>query len=1170
MNNIANSTLPLRKTFFCIYLLFITLTGYAQLPSGFIDAKLQSGYTSPMGVVFSKNGQKMFVWEKKGKLWVSNWNGSTYIKQSSAVLDITEEVGDWGDFGFESVALDPDFDSNGLIYLFYQVDRHHLLKFGTSEYSATTNDYFNATISRLTRYKVSTSGSTLTADNGSRKILLGESKSTGVPATHQSHAGGQIIFGTDGTLFVTTGDNASFSGVDAGSKSDTYFQQALDDGIMRSTENVGSLRSQLINSFCGKLLRMDPNTGNGISSNPYYDSSNPRSAKSRVWALGFRNPYRATFKTGTGSTNPSEGNPGTLLVGDVGNGSWEEVNIIEKGGVNCGWPLYEGIDPVFAFLDLGTLNQEESGNPTFASLCVQAGKANINNPNATNRRLAHFPPALDWKHGQDLARYPDFTKGNIVSTETIGSSGAQTLGTPFKGACVTSGTYYTGSAFPSNFQKVYFFADYESNWIKAAVIRDNNNHQISEVKSFAPAGYGKGIVDIEYCPLDGSIVYVNISTGDIQKISYGSTNRPPIAAISANKTSGSSPLSVTFSSSGSSDPDGNTLSYEWNFGDGTTTSSANPSHTFTSSSSKGFTVTLTVKDGKGLSDSKSIVISINNTAPSVKITTPTNNSKYTLTGPTSYSLKATVTDNDAAGMLYAWQVTLRHNTHEHREPVVTNSNPTVLISPVGCDGEDYYYLISLTVTDKGGLTAKDEVKIVPDCNSQSLNVTNLSATAQNAAVALGWTNSSLAFDELMVVAKAGSGFTNSPSGSSYTANASFTGNGSSFDGGKVVYKGKATSMTVTSLTNGSKYYFRVYVRKGTTWTGGIEKSATPAGSTTKIASLFDATKCYRFMARHSGKVMETASSSTDNGVKAQQNSWSGTKMQVWRIKPIDGTYYRILNGNSGKALDVKGAFTADGTFLQQYNNNGGANQQFKFEASSSYYFISARHSGKYLDVSGSSTANGAGIVQMPKKGTNNQQWTVSSVSCPTGTVALLASQIYTADGYREGRKGILTWVSNASDADYFTIEKLDKNGDFETLDVVNAKLLDDNIDKNYYSYTDNQTFDGENTYRITLTTDNAAPQYSNLISLNFKAAIDFAVFPNPTSDYVDVDLKLYEDRPVVLTVIDLKGQTVRSVSFEKANKTQRVDLDGLSNGQYLLRIHTATKRDVTRLFNITR
>src|SRR5690606_10085970 len=125
------------------------------------------------------------------------------------------------------------------------------------------------------------------------------------------------LFGADGTLLATVGDGASYIGVDTGSSSDTYWSQALADGILRPAENVGAMRSQLLNCFNGKLLRMDPNTGDGVPSNPFYDAAQPRAPKSRVWAMGLRNPYRCTIRPGSGSTDPADADPGTVYIGDV-------------------------------------------------------------------------------------------------------------------------------------------------------------------------------------------------------------------------------------------------------------------------------------------------------------------------------------------------------------------------------------------------------------------------------------------------------------------------------------------------------------------------------------------------------------------------------------------------------------------------------------------------------------------------------------------------------------------------------------------------------------------------------------------------------------------------------------------------------------------------------------
>ena len=135
-------------------LILLNLFGFffcaAQLPPGYSASTVQSGYNSIMGVIFNEDGTQMFVWEKRGHVYVSNWDGSTYVKQSAPVLDISDEVGDWRDFGFASFCLDPDFENNGLVYMYYMVDREHLMDFGTSDYDPNDNDYFEASTLRNT------------------------------------------------------------------------------------------------------------------------------------------------------------------------------------------------------------------------------------------------------------------------------------------------------------------------------------------------------------------------------------------------------------------------------------------------------------------------------------------------------------------------------------------------------------------------------------------------------------------------------------------------------------------------------------------------------------------------------------------------------------------------------------------------------------------------------------------------------------------------------------------------------------------------------------------------------------------------------------------------------------------------------------------------------------
>ncbi len=1010
---------------------FLQSPAYTQsLPAGFVSSVLQSGYDTPMGTVFSADYKQLFVWEKSGKVWVSLWNGTQYVKQATPVLDISEEVGNWRDFGLASICLDPNFAQNGLLYLFYMVDRHHLLYNGTAKYNPATNEYYNATISRVTRYQVKTANTTLTADPATRFVLLGESKTTGVPLTHESHAGGTILFGRDGTLLVSTGDNASYSSIDKGSASETYWQTALNEGIIRPAENVGAFRAQMLTSLCGKILRLDPNTGDGVASNPFYDGSAPRSAKSRVWTLGFRNPYRMALQPGTGSTNVADANPGTLLVGDVGMNTFEDMHIIRQPGENAGWPIFEGQTTHANYVAAAsTLENRDEPNLvntctkpyfTFADLLKQAvydpnGIATVLNPcngqplAGLQRRYFHARPALDWQHGSEVARYPAFS-GSTPIAVNLGSTGATVAGAAFRGNCSTGGVYCDDVRFPMAYRTVYFFADYGANWIKAAVLQPGTN-QLTAVKEFAPAGFCKGVVHVGYNKLDGSLLYVNINTGEIMRISYGG-NQPPVAKLTASQQSSSGP-GVTFQFTGdqSVEPDGDVLTYNWDFGDGSTATVANPTHVFFASQPQSFTVTLTVKDPQGLSSSNQTIIALGNTVPVVAITNPLTNALYPLDGPTNYTLTARVTDDNATGLTYAWQVVLRHNNHEHREPIVTDASPVVTISPVGCDGETYYYLIRLTVTDQGGLTATDSVKIYPDCNSPKLGITSLAVTPQDGQVVLNWTNPALSFDQVLIATKAGSGFADRPTANTtYIADANFGGGGSPFYGGKVVFlgNGSSTSMVVTGLTNGTTYYFRVYTGKGTAWTGGIEASPTPTGSTPVVPppTVFDATKCYRLTARVSGKAMEVDNGSTTDGAGIKQRSYASKAWQQWKFQSAGSGYYQLAAVHSGKVIDVSGASTADLATVVQWPANGGANQHWQpTKNTEGYYTLMAQHSGKLLDVKNSSTVEGNDIIQYTANGTQAQQWSIDEVGCvsPMASITLDPTKCYRLTARVSGR-----------------------------------------------------------------------------------------------------------------------------------------------------------------------
>ena len=752
--------------FFSVLVIFMVPALGQSLPSGFgySNATIGATWSEPVGATFTSDGLKLFVWEKRGRVYVCNRSGSNYSKQTTPVIDISAEVLNDRDFGLVGFALDPNFQANGYIYLLYVVDRRFLMNNGS-----TPDEINEATIGRVTRYQTTTSqAGVITADMGSRTILIGETPQTGLPILHQSHGVGTLAFAADGTLLVTHGDGACYNHTDGGSDNNTtggitFFAQALNDGIIRPEENVGAFRSQLLNSHSGKLLRINPENGDGMSSNPFYDASAPRSPKSRVWALGLRNPFRMTVKPGSGSTNPSAGDIGEIFIGDVGWSAWEEMNVAKVPGSNFGWPIYEGHEIMSSYNNLSTLNMDEpnpfgtcSGNThlRFKDLIRQDNAAknksifNPCNPNqliGTSNRFIHARPMIDWRHGQNTARVGKFDSNGNATAPTIGTAASETIGTPFRGNCTSGGIWYTGAGntFPPEYKNTLIMADYNDKWIRRLTI--DYTDVVSRVDVL---GTGMGaVVCLAENPIDGSIICVDIAGNMVRKITYGG-NIPPVPKIKAdNYYSPDNTLLVNFDGTESSDQDGNIVSYSWNFGDpgspSNTSNSPTPNHQFTSNTGpKKYTVTLTVTDNGGSSSTEEFIVSVSNTPPEVFIVSPEKNSKYKLGPDTTYMRIATVNDQEHSGsqLTYEWQTTLVHNEHVHPEAIKNDVQSPSPISRMGCNGDDYSWLVTLKVTDAAGLSTIDSSQIFPDCvGTLPIYLHKFSVTQAGAVNLVKWT-----------------------------------------------------------------------------------------------------------------------------------------------------------------------------------------------------------------------------------------------------------------------------------------------------------------------------------------------------------------------------------------------------------------------------------------------
>ena len=236
------------------------------------------------GLVFA--GAVDLAWLPDGRALVAEQGGQLLLlapdgSQVTTGLDLGDRVETAGfEQGLLSVTLDPAFDDNGYVWIFY-----------------TSRPNGDARLSR-----VQLTGSAV--DSASELVILE------VPEPFENHNGGAVRFGPDGMLYLGLGDGGSGGDPEG------------------NGQNLATL--------LGAILRLD--VSQATLAAPYViPADNPfvgtAGARGEIWAFGLRNPWRMAFDAATG----------LLWVGDVGQDAFEEVNVLIAGG-NYGWPVIEGVE----------------------------------------------------------------------------------------------------------------------------------------------------------------------------------------------------------------------------------------------------------------------------------------------------------------------------------------------------------------------------------------------------------------------------------------------------------------------------------------------------------------------------------------------------------------------------------------------------------------------------------------------------------------------------------------------------------------------------------------------------------------------------------------------------------------------------------------------------------
>jgi peptidoglycan/xylan/chitin deacetylase (PgdA/CDA1 family) len=388
----------------------------------------------------------------------------------------------------------------------------------------------------------------------------------------------------------------------------------------------------------------------------------------------------------------------------------------------------------------------------------------------------------------------------------------------------------------------------------------------------------------------------------------------------------------------------------------------------------------------------------------------------------------------------------------------------------------------------------------------------------------------------------------------------------------------ATTYSVSGiLTKGKSASIRMeYYEKGgnavakLAWTVPTAASQIVAFEACPIApqpiAEFDANKCYRITARHSNKVLEVA----NNGNVVQQNTLKGGLNQIWRIKNFDGTHFQVANGNSGQMLTVSSSSKADGAIVYQYPNQNGDPQKWKFEKNvAGYYALVAKHSNKVLDISGASTKDKAIAQQWTNGNGLNQQFAVAETTCPSKVAALANNYAVSFNGRQQDGKGILDWaVQSEHLTDYYEVEKVDAQGDFKTLSVVNSTSQSE---VRTFSYTDENLVDGDNFYRLKTIANDGSTQLSELVNIRYAKLDGYSIFPNPATDEFTIDLTDAIGKNVDIAIVTTFGKVVKEVKMDEVtSKSYLMSLDDVESGQYFINIKVAGKRSVTKKLMIVK
>ncbi|GAB3510728.1 hypothetical protein GCM10027341_49480 [Spirosoma knui] len=556
----------------------------------------------PMELSVLGDGRILFI-QRKGEVRLYNTKTKelkTIAKLPVSVKYVNKEGKEsMGEDGLLGLSKDPNFAQNHWIYLYYSDP--------------------NASRNVLARFELK--GDELVMD--SKKEML----DVATQREECCHTGGSIAWDRQGNLYLSTGDNTNPHGSNGFSPSDEREGRSAWDA-QKSSANTNDLR--------GKIIRIKPQP-DGTYTIPEGNLFAKGTAQTRpeIYTMGHRNPFRISVDPKTGYLYWGEVGPDAAKPdANRGPAGHDEVGQARKAG-NFGWPHFVGDNKAYNKYNFAANTSGE--------------KWDVNAPSNTspnNTGLNVLPPAQKafiWYPYDASSEFP-----------LVGAGGRNAMAGP-----VFYSDNFAGAprAFPNYYDGKLITYDWMRGWIMAVTMDKDGNYQSME--RFMPSYKFSNPMDMEFAD-NGDLYMLEYGSGwftanddaRLIRIEYNGGNRKPQVQVAANKLGGSAPLALKLNAQGTTDADGDALTYSWKIAskNGFTKVVNTPDAAMTLAKPGVYKATLTVNDGKGGVTSQSMDITVGNETPVLTVDMPgANKSFYVANKPFSYDVKVSDKEDGTLG-----------------------------------------------------------------------------------------------------------------------------------------------------------------------------------------------------------------------------------------------------------------------------------------------------------------------------------------------------------------------------------------------------------------------------------------------------------------------------------------------------------------------------------------